>query len=45
MRPEPPHNEKPEETPMTTETIERDSLPDIDALRLEIDSLDALTRT
>src|ERR1700710_2095746 len=37
MRPDRTHNEN-EETPMT---IEAEPLPDIDALRLEIDSLDA----
>jgi chorismate mutase len=42
MRPEPPHNENPENTDMTIETEQvRDSPPAIDDLRQEIDRLDA----
>jgi chorismate mutase len=42
MRPDPPHNENPENTDMTIETEQvRDSPPAIDDLRQEIDRLDA----
>ncbi|MBS1691126.1 MAG: chorismate mutase [Actinobacteria bacterium] len=40
MRPEPPHSEM-ENDDMSTETVETDQTLDIDALRLEIDQLDA----
>jgi chorismate mutase len=42
MRPDPPHNENPENTDMTIETEQvPDSPPAIDDLRQEIDRLDA----
>jgi chorismate mutase len=42
MRPDPPHNENPENTDMTIETEQvPDSPPAIDDLRHEIDRLDA----
>jgi chorismate mutase len=42
MRPDPPHNENPENTDMTIETEQvRDSPPAIDDLRQEVDRLDA----
>jgi len=42
MRPDPPHNENPENTDMTIETEQvPDSPPAVDDLRQEIDRLDA----
>jgi chorismate mutase len=42
MRPDPPHNENPENTDMTIETEQvPDSPPAIDDLRQEVDRLDA----
>jgi chorismate mutase len=41
MRPEPTHNENSENTDMTIQPIETETIPNIDDLRHEIDRLDA----